>query len=165
MNRLQFAIDQISGVRAYTLGLLNGTKADDWFKIPTAGVSHIGWQVGHLTIAQYRLALLKIRGEMPEDSDLIPADYVALFGRGSPAANTAIYPTVDKLREVFDAVHAQALKELPGLSESELDVVLPQPHPIAKTPFTSLIWCGLHEMTHAGQIGLLRRQLGYDPLW
>jgi hypothetical protein len=28
-----------------------------------------------------------------------------------------------------------------------------------------LRWCGHHEMTHAGQIGLIRRMLGLSPVW
>ena len=29
----------------------------------------------------------------------------------------------------------------------------------------SLLWCAHHEMVHAGQIGLLRRYLGFAPVW
>jgi hypothetical protein len=40
-----------------------------------------------------------------------------------------------------------------------------EPHPLVKTKLWALLWCAQHESVHAGQIGLLRRQLGYSPLW
>jgi uncharacterized damage-inducible protein DinB len=36
---------------------------------------------------------------------------------------------------------------------------------LAQTKRASLLWCAQHELVHAGQIGLLRRLLGYPPLW
>ena len=33
------------------------------------------------------------------------------------------------------------------------------------TKLRALLWCARHEMLHAGQIGLLRRHLGYPPMW
>jgi uncharacterized damage-inducible protein DinB len=52
------------------------------------------------------------------------------------------------------------LQEVRGLDEAELDQPVPHPHPLANTKFKALLWCANHEMLHAGQIGLLRRQLG-----
>jgi uncharacterized damage-inducible protein DinB len=75
------------------------------------------------------------------------------------------YPDQSELRAVFDRVHEQVLRELACLSDGELDQPVPDPHPFAKTKLLMLFWCARHEMLHAGQIGLLRRQLGYSPLW
>ena len=65
---------------------------------------------------------------------------------------------------MFDRVHEQVLREVRSLEESELDQPVPHPRPVAKTKMQALLWCARHEMLHAGQIGLLRRQLGYPPL-
>jgi uncharacterized damage-inducible protein DinB len=65
---------------------------------------------------------------------------------------------------VFDRVHDQVLREVRGLDEGELDQPVPHPHPFAKTKLLALVWCAHHEMLHAGQIGLLRRQLGHPPM-
>jgi uncharacterized damage-inducible protein DinB len=65
---------------------------------------------------------------------------------------------------VFDRVHEQVLREVRGLDEGELDQPVPHPHPFAPTKLRALLWCAHHEMLHAGQIGLLRRQLGHPPL-
>ena len=37
--------------------------------------------------------------------------------------------------------------------------------PWDSTKLLALLWCAHHEMLHAGQIGLLRRHLGYPPIW
>jgi hypothetical protein len=166
MSRLQLAIDQIHFARNYTIRLLDATPTGEWFRQPACGVSHVAWQVGHLAMAQYRMALERIRGPKPQDAELISAEFLRLFGRESvPDPDPARYPGQAEIRTVFDRVHEQVLRELPGLGESELDNPVLKPHSLVKTKLWSLLWCAQHEAVHAGQIGLLRRQLGYAPLW
>jgi hypothetical protein len=166
MSRLQLAIEQIVFARNYTIWLLDQTPATEWFRQPPGGVSHVAWQVGHLAFAEYRLALWRIRGQQPQDADLLSEKHRSLFGPESvPDADPKKYPDQAQLRALFDRVHEQVLRELPGMNEGELDQPVPHPHRFAKTKLLALLWCAHHEMLHAGQIGLLRRQLGYPPLW
>lgn len=168
MFRLQLAIDQIGFARGYSLNLLDHVDPADWFRQPPGSVTHVAWQAGHLAGAEYYLALVRIRGERPEDEDLIPKAFREPFGRQSvPTFDAAKYPTPAEIRTVLDRVHEQTLRELRQLDDRELDrpVAVPKPHPIAKTKLWSLLWCSHHELIHAGQIGLLRRQLGQPPLW
>jgi uncharacterized damage-inducible protein DinB len=130
--QLQWAIDQITFARKYTLQLLETIEPADWFRIPVGGVSHVAWQVGHLAM-----------------------------GEPDPAKN----PDIEEIRHTFEAVHRQALHELPELNEEELTQPPLKPHRVFTTKLGSLIWCGQHELIHAGQIGLIRRQLGQKPLW
>jgi len=165
MSRLQLAIEQIVFARKYTISLLDHTPTDEWFRLPPGGISHVAWQVGHLAFAQYRLALVRIRGSKPQDAELISEEFLRLFAIGSvPDADCAKYPNQAEIRAVFDRVHEQSLGELRELDERELDQPVLHPHPLAKTKLWSLLWCAHHEMLHAGQIGLLRRQLGYSPM-
>jgi len=166
MSRLQLAIDQIVFARNYTIWLLDQTPATEWFRQPPGGVSHVAWQVGHLAFAEYTLALSPIQGEQPQDGNPLPDGFERLFGAESvPDADPAKYPAQLNIRATFDRVHEHVLRELPGLDEAELDQPIPDPLPFAKTKLLMLLWCARHEMLHAGQIGLLRRQLGYPPLW
>jgi hypothetical protein len=166
VNRLQLAIEQIVFARNYTIGLLNQTPAADWLRQPPGGVSHVGWQVGHLAFAEYRLALWRIRGRQPQDDALFSQEFVRRFGPNSvPDADPANHPAPAEIRATLDRVHEEVLRELPGLDEAELDQPVPHPHPFAKTKHLALLWCAHHEMLHAGQIGLLRRQLGHAPMW
>jgi hypothetical protein len=166
MSRLQLATDQIVRVREYTVRLLDHAEPRDWFRFPPGGVTHIAWQVGHLTMAEYRLGLERTRGRRPADDDLIGEDFLRLFARESvPDADASRNPSAGTIRAVFDRVHEQLLRELPSLPDEELDTPAFKPHPLAKTKLWSLLLCAQHEMVHAGQIGLLRRLLGYPPVW
>jgi hypothetical protein len=166
VSRLQLAIDQIVFARNYTAGLLDQTPAAEWFRQPPGGVSHVAWQVGHLAFGQYSLVLCRIPGTPPQGAGLLSGELVRLFGAESvPDADPSRYPSQAEIRAKFDRVHEQVLRELPGLEEAELDQPVLDPLPLARTKLQVLLWCALHEMLHAGQIGLLRRQLGHDPLW
>ena len=80
MTRLELAVEQIVFARNYTIELLDQTPVAEWFRQPPGGVSHVGWQVGHLASAEYRLALWRIRGAQPQDSHLISEAHPGLFG-------------------------------------------------------------------------------------
>jgi hypothetical protein len=165
MSRLRLAIDQIVFARNYTIRLLVQTPTEQWFRMPPGNVSHISWQVGHLAFAEYRLALWRLRSVRTEDTLLIPKQFVQLFGPDSvPYPDPAKYPSQTEIRATLDLVHEQVLRELSALNEDELDQPVPHPNPIAKTRLTALLWCSHHEMLHAGQIGLLRHQLGNPPV-
>ena len=53
MSRLQFAVEQIVFARNYTTGLLDQTPAEEWYRQPPGGVSHVAWQVGHIAFAEF----------------------------------------------------------------------------------------------------------------
>jgi hypothetical protein len=166
MTSLTQAIEQIEFARRYTCELLAHVNERDWFRMPTEGVSHIGWQVGHLAMAEYRLALERIRGARVDDEQLISSEFRALFGKGSsPSPSPHDYPSPSQITKIFTEVHAQAMRELALLDEAELELPPHCPHKLFSTRGQSLVWCSQHEMLHAGQIGLLRRLLGATSLW
>jgi hypothetical protein len=166
MSQLALALDQIRFARGYTGKLLEATDPADWFRQPAEGVSHIAWQVGHLAMAEYRLALERVRGRQPGDERLIAETFVMHFGRDSkPDPDPAANPSPAEIRHVFDQVHRQVLHELPSLVEEELAAAPLKPHPRFTTKLGGLFWCAQHELIHAGQIGLLRRLRGGAPLW
>jgi hypothetical protein len=138
MSRLQLAIEQIVFARNYTIGLLDRTPADEWFRKPPGGVSHVAWQVGHIAFSEYRLALWRIRGERPGDEALFSLEFKRLFGADSVPQADSEYPPAE-LRAVLDRVHGQVLRELPDLDEAELDRPVPHPHPFATTKLRALL--------------------------
>ena len=165
MTRLEFALEQIRLTRQYTCRLLETVDPADWFRMPPGGVTHIAWQVGHLAMGQYVLCLKRIRGNRDDDKDLVSQGFLEQFGRGSvPQPDPAQYPSVDHIRAVFDRMHQQVLEELPALTDRELDTPPLVPHPQFTAKYGALTWASRHEMLHAGQIGLLRRQLGAAPI-
>jgi hypothetical protein len=164
MVRKDFILEQLQITRAYTLELLKDTPADWWFTLPPAGVSHIGWQVGHLAMAEYRLLLDRMRPSTPADDALISPDFLKLFGKGSiPTPDPSLYPSPDSLLATLANVHEASLAQLNSMSDQDLDQPVLKPHMFVKTKYESGAWCSRHEMLHVGQIGLLRRQLGAAP--
>ena len=161
----ELACQQIEFARQYTRELVSGVADHDWFTIPVGNVSHIAWQVGHLAMAQYGLTLMRMRDRRAEDEQLISKDFLRCFKKGSePVADASVYPSPAEIRSVWEGVHQQALSEIPTFSNSLLSEPLPAPTAVYPNKLGSLLFCSAHEMLHAGQIGVLRRQLGLPPL-
>lgn len=163
-ERLEIATRQLEFTRRYLEGMLADIPDGDWFRMPD-GITHVGWQVAHLAMAQYGLCLFRVRGRQPEDLELMSADFRKKFSKGSqPNPDPQQNPTPEEIRTVLARVHQQALQELAGFSDADLDVPVDEPHAVFNTKLGAVYFCSLHEMLHAGQIGLLRRWLGKAPI-
>lgn len=93
MTNLEAALRQIRTARLYTKNIIRSIGDEEWFRQPSEGVTHVAWQVGHLAVAEYGLALRRLRGDQDDDEQLISRDFRKLFGKGSiPAADRTGYP-------------------------------------------------------------------------
>jgi hypothetical protein len=161
---LSIAVKQIEFARGYTTSLIADIADDEWFCMP-GGVTHVGWQVAHLAMAQYGLCLFRIRGRQGDDQRLMSSEFRKRFSKGSaPDPEPAHNPSPAEIRSVLAGIHAQALQELAGFVDADLDTPVDEPHAVFATKLGALYFCAAHEMMHAGQIGLLRRLLGKTPL-
>jgi DinB superfamily len=164
-SELALAIQQIQFARNYTLSLLDEIDPADWFRQPAEGVTHVAWQTGHLAMAQYGLCLFRIRGRQDVDRQLMSSVFRKKFSKSTtPTPDAAAYPSVEEIRNVFDAVYSQVMKELPLIDDSVLQEPIDEPWAVSPTKLGGLVFCACHEMMHAGQIGLLRRLLGYPTI-
>ena len=91
----------------------------------------------------------------------------------------AVHAVLDKMRSFATRVrsgewkgatgepisHQQMQFDMLAVANADLDLPPHKPHRLYNTRFHSLVWCCQHEMLHAGQIGLLRRLLGANPVW
>ncbi|MCI0358902.1 MAG: DinB family protein [Planctomycetaceae bacterium] len=162
---LPLALQQIEFARNYTLSIVNEIDQALWFTMPPGCPTHVAWQVGHLAMAQYGLCLFRLRGRQEIDLSLMTSGFRKLFSRGSaPQADAAKYPSAVEIRATLDRVHAQVLKEAPGASEAQLAEAVEMPYAVHANKLGCLLFCSHHEMLHAGQLGLLRRLLGQQPL-
>jgi hypothetical protein len=164
-DRLDLAVSQIEFARKYTLGLLEDVAEADWFRQVSPCPTHLAWQVGHLAMAQYALTMVRIRGKQSEDENLLSKQFFRSFQKGTtPVFDAAEYPPVADIHETLARVHDASLCELEQQTDESLDVTLPEPHVVFDTKLGSVFFCPTHEMLHAGQIGLLRRMLGKEPI-
>lgn len=165
-NRIDWLLSLLKKTRGYTNSVLDRIPESDWFRQPQEGVTHVAWQVGHLAVAEYFLALNLVRGKRPEDSDLIPERIISAFGRTSvPDPVPSNNPSPGELRQFFDDVHQQTILELSEFEDSVLDEKLDVGHPMFHDKFGSLVWCSQHEFSHSGQLSLVRRLLGGEFTW
>jgi DinB family protein len=164
-SRLELAINCIRGSRVFTHQFLKDLTDSEWVWSPPQYTTHLAWQVGHISVAQYSLCIRRVRGRSSADESLISDAFMEAFKLGSkPIADPDKNPPLDEIKRVFEAVHEQAIAELARRTEAELDTPLDEPHPRFKTKLSAVEFSPLHEMVHAGQIAMLRRLMGKPPL-
>jgi len=164
-SMLESAIAQIQFARNYTLELLNGTPKEDWFIIPDGLPTNLAWQVGHLAVSQYGLLMFRIRGRDTADLELIPGRFRKAYSRQSvPSDSSDKQPTALELLERLEEVHRRALSEITSASVETLMEPVDMPYAAYPIKLGAVLFCPLHEQIHAGQIGLIRRALGHDPI-
>lgn len=162
---LELAIKQIAFARSYTLELVEGIEDDLWFVMPEGCVTHIGWQLAHLAMAQYGLCLFRQRGRADVDRELLPRGFVQKYGKGStPTPSTEENLSPEEIRSLLHRIHEQANLEMPDFSEAQLNEPMDMPYAVYPTKLGSLLFCSHHEFLHGGQIGFLRRLLGKEPI-
>lgn len=162
---LNGTIEQIRFARSYTLSLLDETPDKDWFVIPEGLPSNIAWQVGHLAVSQYGLLMFRIRGRRPEDLDLVPGKFRKAYSRQStPNDDATPQPSPEELVERLTRIHDLALAELGQVEPAVLLEEVDRPWAAWPNKLGAVMFCPLHEHIHAGQIGIIRRSLGLDPV-
>jgi hypothetical protein len=162
---LQGAIGQIEFARRYTLELLAATPRELWFETPAGLPTHVAWQVGHLTVSQYGLLMFRLRGRRPEDLELIPGKFRKAFSRQStPNVDPQTQGSADELMDRMKKVHDLAIAELNETDPNVLLEPVDMPYAVFPIKLGAILFCPLHEHIHAGQIGMLRRAHGLDPI-
>jgi hypothetical protein len=162
---LHLALQQIEFARGYLLATLEGVDEAEWFAMPAGSPTHLAWQLGHVAMAEYGLCLFRVRGRQETDMQLMSSSFRKLFSRGSaPQADAAKYPSIAEIRATLELVHAQVRAEAPSFTPEQLAESVDMPYAVEATKLGGLYFCSHHEMLHAGQIGLIRRLLGKQPL-
>jgi hypothetical protein len=162
---LELACKQIEFARGYTKSLLQDIEDVDWFRCPAEATTHLAWQIGHLAMAEYGLCLFRIRGRQPADLELMSGAFRKKYSKGStpdPDPTGNVPPS--EILAVLDRVHAQAMQELAECPGAVLQETVDEPYAVFNTKLGAVLFCSAHEMMHAGQIGLLRRLLGKEPI-
>ncbi len=161
---------QLERTRVLTLGMIERVPQEKWFEMPM-GVQHVAWNVGHLATAEYFLGMVFVRGARESDAGIIRGDYAELFGYNSvPTSDPDRYPSPTELLETLDAVHGQLLGEVRAMPDEEWEAPCLflegefDHHPIFDRKGGALEWIAYHEHIHIGTIGLLRREMGGEPI-
>ena len=97
-NPVHRAVERINQARRYTLDLIRDVEDSDWFCEPMPGTTHLAWQLGHLAMAEYAPALMRVRDSQPGDRDITSRDFRRHFFKGSPLTQkkSVIFQTLTK---------------------------------------------------------------------
>lgn len=156
---------QMRWARHYTRQLIDSIPLELWYQQPAGVATHVAWQVGHLAVSQYGLMLFRQRGRAPGDLELMPGWLRKQFGRGSaPAVSAEGQPAPEELLARLTAIELQAFAEMPALTPQQLREPIDMPYAAYPIKLGALLFSPIHEAIHAGQIGLLRRLHGLEPL-
>jgi hypothetical protein len=159
------ALLQLDFARKYTLELLNSIPQDQWLVMPQGAPTNILWQVGHLAVSEYGLLLFRVRGRAEGDLDLVPGWFRKRYGRQSvPTTLETDQPTPQEMLERLHNIHQAAVAEAKQSTASRLLEPSEMPYVGQPNKLGGILFSPLHEMIHAGQIGLLRRLLGLEPV-
>ena len=166
-SRISNFIDALIFARGYTIPLLDTIPERDWFAMPPGCPTHIAWQVGHLAMAEARLVVERIGGRNVVEEGVLPAEFMKLFMRNTvPDVAADRHPSPAEIRRVLDQVHEVALQTLRNMAEDDLETFVPgSPHRFCRVKADYARWVSHHEFLHSGQIGLIRRMLGSEPMW
>lgn len=157
------AVEQMRFARAYTLQLLESVPHEDWTKVPVGAPSHLLWQAGHLAVAQYGLMLFRQRGRGEGDVELMPGWLRKKYGKGTDPFAGLVESPIDLL-EALSKINEASLREVVTFGHDHLLEPIDMPYAVYPMKIGALLFCPLHESIHAGQIGIIRRQLGYAPI-
>jgi DinB family protein len=136
---------------------LTGVKDEDLLTRPSPGSNPLIWLAGHLV--QQRTRLLAALGPPRQ----IP--WEELFRSGYAVCNRRLYPTTGELEAVWRSASDELMRRIETTPEECFDN--PAPCWLTSRDGTlrgGLSYAALHEAYDIGQMGYLRKWLGFDSL-
>lgn len=145
--------EQWKDMRDWVTGPINALS-DDEFKLELSPGGNTGvWVLGHLIVCDDDFSLYMGRDE------LLYPEYVKNFGQGSKPIPVDEYPPVQELKDAWGKVCEKNDMVYGDLKDSELEeyhaLVKEPEEDYFKTKFRIITHWQLHEMYHAGQLGVI----------
>lgn len=136
---------------------LSGLSLEELHRRGGPDSSSMIWIAGHLALSRVRM--LKVAGS---DFDFLWSD---LFAKGASIKAPSCYPEIEDVLSVWDEVGRRLRERLGQLEPSVLYSKSPHSFPVEdKSVRGSLAFFVYHESYHIGQMGYLRKVLGYESL-
>lgn len=136
---------------------LRDLSLEELHRRPGAETSSIFWVAGHLAASRCRMVGL-LGGEIEFQAS-------ALFARGSRVLTLAEYPQIGQVTDVWDEATSELSFRIESVSLERLAEKIELSFPVGDGSLCSAIaFLTYHETYHVGQMGMLRRLLGYEGL-
>ena len=135
-----------------------GIPAEKWLLQPAADSNHLLWIAGHVVV--HRAMAAKLLGA--EWS----APWEKLFSRGAKRIDAGQYPQVSEIRNAWKEVSEKLAAVLANPDKECISKPAAQGAPSLDGTVGGLVsFLCLHEIYHVGQMGYVRKWLGYgQPL-
>jgi len=141
---------------------LDDLKPEEFQHRPCLGANNASWIVGHLTCID-RAQLEKLEAQpLPA----LPEGFTDRFAttRAAATGTTADFGNPHDLIKYFDQHRDLLIKTVEHLPASVLNSPPPFVSPLFSDRGESLLFVGLHNAMHLGQLSIIRRSLGRPPL-
>ncbi|TWT56923.1 DinB superfamily protein [Thalassoglobus neptunius] len=141
------------------LTYLEGLTDDEMMLRPATGANHINWQFGHLILSEHKF-MMQIDAESVPD---LPDGFEMMYARETISIDDPErFLKKAELLEVYRAQRTASKQILDRMTDDELD----QKTGIDYAPNFGALFSmlGSHQLMHAGQWAVVRRQLGRIPL-
>ena len=136
---------------------LDGVKPEDLLRIPQDGSNPLIWIAGHLMTS--RVSLTRVVGERIENP------WSKIFSRGATIDDKVNYPEISDVVALWDTTTTSLMSRLEELDDATLSELASFPVPTGdKTKRGAIVFLNFHETYHIGQMGYLRKWLGYSQL-
>lgn len=154
---MQAIVDQLNLQTRLFKNVTEGISDSDAQKHVAPKVNHAAWLTGHIVSTRYMMAgALGLEMQEP---------YPDLFANGKGLEEGTKYPAMAELLKDWDTISEAVVNKINSLSDDIAMNDLPQPTPIGDKSLKSFMnFCSHHEAYTIGQLGFLRRVLGYDAM-
>jgi hypothetical protein len=136
---------------------------DEEARQAAGGNKPLVWYLGHTTITKDSVLSLYTGSE-----SALSEEYRGRFGRGSDgSADFGDAPAKEELLATFKDVHGRLREFLSSLEPEDMSRPAGREafHPLLSTLGSAVALVVAHDGYHAGQIAVLRRAMGKDPLF
>jgi hypothetical protein len=135
---------------------IDGLTEQQLWARPTESNNPMLWILGHFV--QTRTELLALLGEA------VDTGWGDRFARGAALGYRAQYPQREEVQRVMNAVRVRLHAKLATLDDEQLRQPPAVAVPCADTLADAIAGFALHDCYHVGQIGYLRKALGFPAL-
>jgi uncharacterized damage-inducible protein DinB len=136
---------------------LSDLPAEVLWKRPGGEGNSIMWIVGHVT--QTRAGMLSLLGET------VSTGWGELFRRGAQRQDPSVYPEPQAIKAVGIDLTKRVQAKLASITEEELAApVTAVKLPNVNTVADALAFFAFHEAYHVGQLGYVKKALGYTAI-
>ncbi len=162
IDALELGIATLTFARRRTLDLLRDIPNDKLGHQLTPGGNHALWILGHLANSDNFF-----HTTVGRSSSSLPETWNDLFGMNSkPLGDPAKYPALDELQQRMAECRETLISWARSMTPQQLAAPLPDDLATFAPNCCALLPCiAWHEGIHAGQLTMIRRDLGISPMF